>query len=408
MKDYSAVGLTILEQLLRVIAGIVIVGLVARSLGVEKFGLFQYAVAIVGFFSSFSLIYGNELLLPKLMKENNNSVKLELLENVFLIRIIAGFFSYISWLFYIYFFHKLSFDIVKYMGISIIFFEGLSVTVSLMQSKGDFFTRAIYGIVGVIIKFIAVLALYVEKISEINAYSLVWILDSIFIAILLYFYLKNEHINVFNFKNISMSRINQLKIEILDGFWVWSSLVGMFLYLKLDRFFGVYLLDSSKFGSYAAAAQLMDNVFAIVTVISPFVAFKFYKNNGSFYLRPKYVTYVFMILLSCCIVTSIFSPLIINIIFGEKYESTANLLSVLIFEVILFCFVVFSNIIYIWKERYKLIASRWIFAIVIWLIVSNSFGSEENSIIYANYTGLFTILFLDIIIMSFSDKGIVK
>ena len=408
MKHYTAVSLTVLEQLLRVLVGIVIVGLVARTLGIEKFGLFQYTIAIVGFFSSLTLIYGNELLLPKLMKENIKDNKIELIENVFFIRIITGFFSYILLLFYIFFFQKASFDIVKYMGISIIFFEGFSVAVSLMQSEGDFFTRSIYGIIGVILKFIVVLILYLKNISEPSLYAMAWIVDSIFIVILLSKYLKRRQIYVLKFKHLSFDRYKQLRVEILNGLWVWLSLIGMFLYLKLDRFIGVYLLDTLEFGFYSAAAQLMDNLYAIVTVISPYVAYKIYKRGSSHSLKPKPIINTFLILLLFSTLISVFSSLIIKVIFGEKYTETGHVLSILIFQIILFCFVILSNIRYIWDECYKIVAFRWILAIVVWLVVSSLSALNKYSIIYANYIGLLTILLFDIIAMNFLNKGDVK
>lgn len=115
------------EHGVRMASGIVVAFVLARVLGVERYGVFQYILALVVIFKSFSYINPAEIMVPCLVSATGIERK-NLMGNGFTIRFCASIFAFIIFLLFVYFKDGVEiFYLALVLGISILLDEAFGI-----------------------------------------------------------------------------------------------------------------------------------------------------------------------------------------------------------------------------------------------------------------------------------------
>ena len=123
------------EHGVRMASDIVVAFVLARVLGVEQYGVFQYILALVVIFKSFSYINPAEIMVPRLVSATGMERK-NLMGNGFSIRFCASIFAFIIFLLFVYFKDGVEiFYLALILGFSILLDEAFGIVTAFLQSQ---------------------------------------------------------------------------------------------------------------------------------------------------------------------------------------------------------------------------------------------------------------------------------
>ena len=177
----------------RIILSTLSVSLMARALGVEQYGLLQYTLGLVAAFSSISFICGAEVLVPPLVTATPAERK-RLLDNAFVLRQAASIVAYICLLLFAWADEDRSnFLLITLMGITILLNESFAVVTAWLQSQTDMKPRAVLSIFSLTFRLAIAAILYYSGVQNIYFYALFYLLDSVIVAVGLFFIYKNNY-----------------------------------------------------------------------------------------------------------------------------------------------------------------------------------------------------------------------
>ena len=317
------------EKILRILIAFVVTVLVVRYLGPEQFGLLSYAISFYGLFTAISVLGLESISIRELVKYPGK--RDNVLGSVFLLRLVGG--------------------IVTIILIALtLFMSGEPADISILIIVIS--TSAIFQSFSVIDYYFraevkAKYSVYVMTASVLFT-SLLKILLIIFEAPLIYFAIvfsfeffaaaagfllvyKHNKLKIINWKFRKETAINLLK----DSWPLILSGLVVSVYMKIDQVMIKNMLDSKELGYYAAAVRLSEAWYfipvALTNSIFPAiinakkVSDKFYFNR----MQKLYDVLAWMAI-AIAVPVSIFSKDIINIIFGNEFQSAAPVLTIYI------------------------------------------------------------------------------
>mgnify|MGYP000971481891 FL=1 len=180
----------LLEHSIRIVAGVVTASILARVLGVEGYGIFQYILGLVVIFKSLSYVNSAEIMVPKLANANIVERK-SLMGSGFFIRSLFCAIAYLAFLLFIYFNNNINiFYLAVILGFSILVDEAFGIITAFLQSQTMIKYRSILYIIFVIIRVSFLGFLYLLNITNIYFYALIYALESISMAIGLFLIYK--------------------------------------------------------------------------------------------------------------------------------------------------------------------------------------------------------------------------
>ncbi|MDD8516031.1 oligosaccharide flippase family protein, partial [Escherichia coli] len=119
------------------------------------------------------------------------------------------------------------------------------------------------------------------------------------------------------------------KFLFIRGASLWPSLVLMYLYLRMDRFFVEHYLSFEVLAVYGIAVQLTEQTFVLVKMIIQSAAprYVYARMNHTNLLRniKKLILFNVIICSSISVLCFFLLPLIVTSLFGENYQRAASL-----------------------------------------------------------------------------------
>jgi len=309
------------------IAGLFIGVWVARYLGPEKFGIFNYVIAFVSIFGSIAKLGLDSILVRDLIIEPSR--KNDYLGTAFWLKVIGALIMIfaISVVMLVFNNDHLT-TIYIYIVASGIIFQSFEVI--------DFYLQA-----NVLSKFVSICKMSQLLISSIlkiililmNA-DLIWFVvavlaDQIILALTLYLVMwqqKNAHI----YRNFKRDVAKKL---LVDGFPLILSGLAVAIYMRIDQVMINTMLGSRESGLYSAAVKLTE-VWYFVPVIVTTSLFPAIVNAKkiceTLYLSRLQKLYDLMALvaLSLSILITFTTHFFIDFIFGDAYVQAGNVLAV--------------------------------------------------------------------------------
>jgi len=319
------------EQILRMIVGFLVGVWVARYLGPEKFGLFSYALAFVSIFQGIAKLGLDGIVVRDLVREPE---KREIyLGSSFWLKFIGGLLTIFIILIVSYFTSDTfqTFLFINIIAAGIIFqsFEVIDFYYqATVQAKYISLRKMIQLILSSIIKIMLVLIK-----AELIWFVLVTLFDAVSLAIFSWFIYKAQGLpNFLKYFNLDMGK------RLLKDSWpLLLSSIAVAIYMRIDQVMIKNMLGDKEVGLYSATVRLVEVWYFIPIIITqsvfPAIVSK-YNEKSKFYRRLVMLSAVMgYIGLFISITLSIFSYLIIRILYGEKYMDAVPILSIASFSI---------------------------------------------------------------------------
>lgn len=366
--------------------------LIARLLGPDQFGVLNYAISFVFFFTSIAGLGLDDIVVRALLKKEYLTETI--LGTALVIKILGSILS----LFLIFLVTFLVGDdystkkIIYIISISI-FFHSFNVFIFYFQSQVLLKFPALSNIFTLIISTVIKLYLIMND-ADLFYFALMFILDGFFLSIfLIYFFTKSSV--------IPLSKLNfdkPLALNLIRDSWplIFTGLL-ISIYMKIDQIMVTQILGSSENGIYSAAVFLSEsfNFIALVITVSVFPAILNAKNkNNNLYEKRisnlYFVLFWLSIFISICITLT--GSFLVDILYGEEFLESAYILKIHIWSSI-FVFLGLANSKWFVSENLQKFSMIYTFIGAFLNIVLNYFWLQNIGISGAAWATLVSYFF---------------
>lgn len=329
-------GWLIGDKLLRLFVGIFISAWVARYLGPEQYGKLAYVIAFLAIFQAFSMLGLDAIVIRDISKELDFAN--EVLGTAFRLRLVASAISFAAACITIYVAYPQNVEsqiLVWLVGLGIVFQTADVVDLwfqSQSQSRRTVMAKAMSYAIAALLKIALIVTnaplwLFAAAIGGETALS----------AIALYIsYKKCPVQNRWTWNAVVARRM------LRQSFPLMLSGLSIIVYMKSSQLIINELVDSASVGIYASA-QLLSELWyfipmTIMASVAPVIARKKAESEIAYTLAlQKVFALMWLISIFISLVIAACSGLIVTILFGDAYLSSATILSVHIFTLIPVC-----------------------------------------------------------------------
>lgn len=319
----------VVQQIFSMLIGVIVIAIVARYFGPEKFGQFNYALAFVGLFTAVSTLGMETLTVKGIIDEKYDEGTI--LCTSFFLRICGGLLL-----------TTLAFIIIKIiepsdqylhilvpiMSLTMVFksFEVIEYWIQAYQKAkvSSMIRMSAYVFTSALKIFMVVFK------GSLITYALIYTVDAVIVGIALmvaYFKIRNKispwRISLVYAKNL----LSQSWYLILSGLMVT-------LYMRIDQvMLGAMLPAKTELGVYSAAVRIAEMWYfvpgAIITSFKPVIMNKKLQDEAS-YLRSVQILYTIVawIGIGFGIFILLFSKPIVFILYGSEYMKAASILTI--------------------------------------------------------------------------------
>jgi len=330
-KYFRNTGWLFLEKILRIFVGLFVGVWIARYLGPEKYGLYNYAISFAGLFTVIASFGLNSILVRELVKNNNK--KDVLLGTAFILKIIGAVVSLLIMAFATLFVSHSSFEnVLIFVIASAVIFQSFNVIDFYFQSKVLSKYVVYANVISLSVSSIAKVALILSEASLIY-FAFVIFFDSLILVLgYLYFY-KRQGLKFFAWKFDYGIAKNLLK----DSWPLILSGISVGIYMKIDQVMIKNMLGDESVGLYSAAVKLSEVWYFIPVLISSSLfpaILNAKKKDDSMYnkrLKNLYSTVVYLSLVASLFVTFFAEP-IINVLYGAQYMGSVVVLKLYVWS----------------------------------------------------------------------------
>ncbi|WP_034257017.1 flippase [Adhaeribacter aquaticus] len=317
-----------IDKVFRVGLNFLLTILIARYLGADLFGLWNYVIAFVALFSILSTLGIDSIVTKYLIKEENNTDYI--LGAAFILKLVGSLFAVILSIISIFLLrsgetltHQMvlltsgilvfqSFDVIDY------FYQ------SKLQSKFVVYSRNLAFLLSGLLK-IGILVLKGSLIL------FVWasLLEAILTAIIFVLMYKQNYGSIVKWK-INWTFTKRL---IKEGYPMALSVMLILVYTRTDQIMLGSLINNNEVGIFSAAVRLSEAWWFVPSIITSsilpvLIKEKEISNEGYLNkLKQSFRIMAYLGVLTAIIVT-FFSSFIINLLYGKEFEGAGVILSV--------------------------------------------------------------------------------
>lgn len=317
------------EKVFRTLLAFLVGIYLARYLGPDQYGLLNYAISFAGLFTSFANLGMDNIVVRELVK---NPIKRdEILGTVFRLRLIGSLIMILLVSVTAYLVNEPSFNILLIVIIaSSSIFQSIGVIEQFFQSKVESKNNVIAQSTSFFIVSILKIIIIVFN-QPLIIFAIIHLFESVLLAIGYFIVYKY---NNFYLKNWRFSY--QIAKKFLNDSWpLLLSGVVIAIYMKIDQVMIKHFMAVKDVGYYAVAVKLSEAWYFLPMAISfsLFPAIINAKNiNHILYITrlQKLYDLLAFISISIAIPVTIFSNLIINILFGELFQPASSVLTIYI------------------------------------------------------------------------------
>ena len=220
------------------------------------------------------------------------------------------------------------------MGITILLNESFAVVTAWLQSQTDMKPRAVLSIFSLTFRLAIAAILYYSGVQNIYFYALFYLLDSVIVAVGLFFIYKNKNEGI-HFQHDLKYIVDLIK----KGLPFWAALILMNIQARIDIIMLKHYSDRYNLGIYSAALQLLNLITILASIINTSLAPRYvyeqddkkkaHKNTGAISMA------MFLLAILLALIARILSTPVLHLLFGEKFNGTAPLFNKMIWTVCL-------------------------------------------------------------------------
>ena len=328
-KIASNTGWLFADRILRMGAGLLVGVWVARYLGTEQYGLFNYAMAFVSLFTPIFTLGLDDVVIRQLVQESSN--KPEILGTTFGLKLIGGIVSVflaVSCVLFLGENQTLTIWLVAILAITGIFRTADTIELwfqSQVQSKYTVIAKNIAYLLSTLLK----VGLILSK-APLLAFAVATLAEIVLGAIgLIAIYHVKEFSKLWNWKwsfATAKSLLRESFPLIFSGF-------AILIFMKIDQIMLGQMKGDSEVGIYSAAVRISELWYfiptAIVSSVSPAIYAAKEKSEHHYYKRIgqllRLLTYIS---LAISIPMTFLSKNVILMMFGSGYAEASTILAV--------------------------------------------------------------------------------
>ena len=366
-KIIKNILLLIVEHGARIVSSLLITAILARQLTIEDYGYFQYALNLVMVFSSFCFVCGAEVLVPSLVNVDSNN-RQNVFLNVFYIRAIASLIAYALLIVFAFSFNDENFYLFLILGVILILGEPFQVVTAVLQADTNIGSKIKVTLFSLFIKLSLLISLYFLNIKDEYLFSLAWVLEYLSTALGLFmiFYMKyGNPVGGFD-KKIFL-------IYLKKGLPFFYSLLAMYLFIRMDMLMLKKLGTEYELGLYSASVQLG----LVVTAISPILVMSLapslvYKHAVEAVVKRNVIIIallMFIFSIALVLLLHIILPYIINLLLGDKFKNSYDILYWYLLASSLLFFDNGLNIYIMKINKGYLAGVKWLLSLVVALLL---------------------------------------
>ncbi len=376
---------------------------VIRYLGPEQYGVLSYAVAIVAFFSVFSKLGLDSIVVKELVNKTYEINKI--LGTVFYLKLFGSIITIVLATLVTFLFKK---DILITIATSVVSFSLIFQSTDVIDywfqskviSKYIAYSRSIAYIISAGIKIWLIL---------IGA-SLIWFvamisIETFFVAIgfIIAYYKNQNNIGKWIFdKNIAKNLLKDSWPLILSSF-------AVVIYMRIDQIMIGNILGYKELGQYTVAVNLSEIWYFIPVIITTSVfpaIIKAKRHNEILYYNRLQKLYDAMVWLavSIAVFMTFLSNWIIGVLYGQEYWQSGNILAIYIWAGIFVFLGIASEKAFVVEKIQSLIFQRSVLGVII-NVVLNIFLIPRHGIQGAAVATLFSQFFVSYFFDLFNKRS---
>jgi len=326
-KYFRNTGWLFGEKILRMFAGLFVGVWVARYLGPEQFGLFNYAISFAGLFTVISSFGLDTILVRELVKHKEK--RDPLLGTVFVLKIIGALTSLIILALAVFFTGNTSFEnILIFIVASAVIFQSFNVVDLYFQSKVLSKYVVYANVISLLITSVIKVFLILTN-SSLIYFAIVILVDSLVLMFGYIYFYKKQGLKFFKWNFDKVVAEGLLK----DSWPFIISGMAIMIYVKIDQVMIKNMLGDGAVGQYAAAVRLSEAWYFIPMIIASSLLpaiINAKKVSEKLYYERLQKFYDFMVLISITIAISMtfLSNWIVKLLYGVQYMAAGNVLMI--------------------------------------------------------------------------------
>lgn len=319
-------GWLIFDKIFRMGMGLIVGVWVARYLGPQQFGLFNYATAVVALFSAVSTLGLNNIVVRDLVKMPQDASTT--LGTAFLLQIIGGCVAFCVALLAVTVMRPgdgLATMVVGILGLSMIF-KSTEVIKYWFEAR----VNSKYAVLvenGAFLTFSVVKVALILNGAKIQAFAWIVLAESVMVAALLLFVYRGDKQSLKSWR----FQYERAKTLMQDSWPLILAGLAAMIYMRIDQIMLGQMLDDRAVGIYSAAVRLSEVWYFIPMTIAASVFPAIIKARQSDHVvYQKYLTKLFRLMvllaLAVAIPISFTADRLMDFLYGAGYSDSAYVL----------------------------------------------------------------------------------
>jgi polysaccharide transporter, PST family len=360
-----------LERLTQIGVAIVISGLLARYLGPDVFGKWQYANTLLLVIAPVTWVCGAEILVPTIVHRPPGETGV-VLGSAFALRMSVSVLALVltwTWI-ALGFIDPTVGAMLAGLAVTLLFREPfIGVINSWLQSMTYSKPQLIASMIAALVKAALVYAL-VRAAANSASFGWLWALEAAGIGgALIVYYMRRHggklgwHVDRALFRHFASA-----------GTVFWIGLICMYLFLKLDRLMLAHRVSFAELGLYSAAQQLNENWIALALMLSQTIAPAFvYRVQEKALLRRNVLRLLAMtaaLMIAGALVLDTLSGFIIARVFGPNYAGAADIFRWAVWLSVPAGIEAIGNLIVLKFQAKYVLLSKWLLALAVAALVN--------------------------------------
>ena len=327
-KILKNIGWLFFDRIFRMGMGLVVGAWVARYLGPSDFGIFNYLLATIGILTPFASL-GLENMVVKELVENPSKAKI-IMSTAITLRIISGLIAFAVCV-TIFYFLKGDEPQTLYIGIIL----ALTLIAQALISIELYYQSKVASRIAVISQSVAYIIANVLKVvlilsgASLIAFAVVTALEMTLGGLFMLYSLKR-----FSKQSLAIALDKVLAKDLMVRGWplIFSGFMIM-IYMRIDQIMLGEMVNDHEVGMYSAALKISEIWYIIPAILCnsffpSIIDGKKLSQKIYFKKFQRLFDILFLISLAIAIGVTIFSDLIIDILYGEQYSGAALILTI--------------------------------------------------------------------------------
>ena len=353
------------DKAVRFLAGMLIFAWTARYLGPSNFGILNYCLAFISLFSVLSNLGIDGIVIREII--NNPQSQKETLGSAFFLKFIGGIFAVIASFLVIIVLKpgdRLVWSLVIILSTMYIF-QSLDVIDYWFQTK----VLSKYVVIArltayVIVSMIKIILLI--KQAPLIYFGVIMGLEYFIasIALLIVYKLQNQEIKLWrvNFKS--------MKLLLVNGWPLAISTLFITIYMRIDQILVGNMLGNKSLGIYSAGVTISELWYfipmAIASSVFPAILYS-KKQSEKIYMERLQLYYDFMTWFGIIVAVffTLFSTLIIGLLYGPEFKEASKVLSILIWTGVSTCLGLASGQYLLSEDKVKISFYRTMIGVIL-------------------------------------------